>query len=108
MKIVNYIKYIPFITYVTWLDAIFMFVEILKILYIKINYLEKMETSPYMSYFRLTNEIRQFFPQYQRHMAYICLFFPQVPVTNYLYSPIPLYILYNSKGIQHPFCTAVR
>jgi len=27
----------------------------------------------------------------------------QVPVTNYLYSPIPLY----SKGIQHPICTAV-
>jgi len=32
----------------------------------------------------------------------------QVPVTNYIYSPIPLYILYNSKGIQHPICTAVR
>jgi len=25
-----------------------------------------------------------------------------------LYSPVPLYILYNSKGIQHPICTAVR
>jgi len=42
-------------------------------------------------------------------LKWVCLLYnPQVPVTNYLCSPIPLYILKNSKGIQHSICTACQ